>query len=307
MVITLTGENALGLSSELDKIVHGFVVEHGDLALERVDGEEADFGRIQEALTSLPFLASKKLVLLRRPGANKQFVEAAEQLLGDIPETTDVIIVEPKLDKRAGYYKFLHKKTVFKEFKELDLGGLAQWLAQKAKEQGGSISPADARYLVERVGLNQQLAGNELAKLILYQPKVTRESIDLLTEATPQSTVFQLLEAAFAGRARRAMELYDEQRALKVEPQQIIAMLAWQLHVLALIKTDGGQRGAQAIASEAKLSPYVVQKSQGIARQLSLAELKKLMRDLLDIDTRLKRESIDADEALKNYLLQMSI
>jgi DNA polymerase-3 subunit delta len=306
MVLTLAGENALALQGELDRLIRGFVNEHGDLALERLDGEEAELARIQEALTSLPFLASKKLVLLRRASANKQFIEQAEQLLGDVPETTDVIIVEPKLDKRSSYYKFLQKKTEFKEFKELDLNGLAQWLVQKAREQGGSLSASDARYLVERVGLNQALVGNELAKLILYNPKVTRETIDLLTEATPQSTIFQLLEAAFAGHTGTVLHLYDEQRAQKVEPQQIIAMLSWQLHVLALIKT-GGERSAQQIASEAKISPYVVQKSQSIARKLELAELKKLIQDLLTIDTRLKRESIDADEALKNYLLSVAL
>jgi DNA polymerase III delta subunit len=223
-----------------------------------------------------------------------------------VPETTDVVIVEPKLDKRSSYYKFLQKKTEYKEFTQLDMNGLAQWLVGKAKEQGGSISASDARYLVERVGLSQQLVGNELAKLILYRPQVSRETIDLLTEATPQSTIFQLLEAAFAGRTRVVLELYEEQRAQRVEPQQIIAMLSWQLHILALVKTAAG-RSAGQIAAEAKISPYVVQKSQDIAQKLSLPELKKLVQDLLIIDTRLKREGIDADEALKNYLLQLSL
>ena len=306
MVITLTGENAFGLKAELDALVSGFVAEHGDLALERVDGEEAELNRIGEALTSLPFLAERKMVLLRRPSANKQFVEVAENFLSNVPETTDVVVVEPKLDKRGSYYKFLQKKTDFREFKELDVQGLAQWLAQQAKAHGGNISTNDARYLAERVGLSQQLLGNELEKLLLFNPKITRETIDALTEATPQSTIFQLLEAAFAGNAKETMQLYDEQRALKVEPQQIIAMLAWQLHVLALVKT-AGERSSQQIASEAKVSPYVVQKSQGIARKLSLPQLKKLVKDLLMIDARLKRESIDADEALKNYLLTVAL
>jgi DNA polymerase-3 subunit delta len=306
MVITLTGENGYGLQAGLTALLAAFVAEHGDLALERVDGEEVEINRISEALTSLPFLASKKLVLLRRPSASKQFLDAHEQLLGNVPETTDVIIVEPKLDKRLSYYKFLQKKTDFREFKELDVNGLAQWLMQQAKEQGGSISSGDAHHLVERVGLNQQLLASELEKLLLYSPKITRETVDLLTEATPQSTIFQLLEAAFAGNAKRTMQLYTEQRALKVEPQQIISMLAWQLHVLALVKT-AGERNSQEIASEARLSAYVVQKSQAIARSLSFTELKELVKDLLTIDTRLKRESLDADEMLKNYLLRMSL
>lgn len=281
-----------------------FVAEHGDLALERLDGEEAEFARIREAVTGLPFLASKKLIILRSPGKNKQFVENFEQLFAEIPETNDIVLVEPKLDKRLAYYKFLKKNTDFKEFSELDLNGLAKWLVEAAKELKTSISLNDARYLVERAGHNQQNLSNEIDKLALYNSKITRQTIDLLTEASPQSTIFELLEAAFAGNTRKTLQLYAEQRALKVEPQQIVAMLAWQLHVLAVIKA-GGDRTADMIAKEARLSPFVVRKSQVIARQLSLAQVKQLISDLLDIDTRSKRLPLDIDEALQNYLLQV--
>ncbi|MEK7599490.1 MAG: DNA polymerase III subunit delta [Patescibacteria group bacterium] len=305
MVIVLNGENGFGLGLALRQLIDAFVAEHGDLALERIDAEEVDFARIRESLTSLPFLSSKKMVILRSPSKQKEFVEKFEQLLAEIPETTEVIIVETKLDKRLSYFKYLKSKTDFRDFPDLDQNGLVSWLNTAAKERGGLISSVDARYLIERVGPNQQLLSNELDKLLLYDAKVTHQTIDLLTEPNPQSTIFQLLEAAFAGNTKQAMKLYKEQRALKVEPQQIIAMLAWQLHVLAIIKT-AGERGADEIAREAKLNPFVVRKSQGIARNLSQAELKSQVSDLLSIDTKTKRTSIDPDEALQNYLMQLA-
>lgn len=306
MVVTLTGENDFGLKAELQTTVSRFVEEHGDLALERLDGQEATYEQLQESLTGLPFLAARKMVVLRSPSANKQFVERAEQLLGQVPETSDVILIEPKLDKRLSYYKYLKSKTDFHEFPPLDQPGLAQWLVKEAKQHDGSISSGDARYLVDRVGANQRLLSNELEKLLLYEPKISRRTIDLLTDPAPQSTVFQLLEAAFAGNARQALRIYGEQRALKVEPPQIIAMLAWQLHVLAVIKT-AGERGADEIAKQARMSPFVVRKSQSIARRLSLSELKVLIADLLKIDTDSKRTSIDTDEALQHYIMTLAI
>lgn len=305
MTTTLTGSNNFLLKAELDGLVAAFVVEHGDMGLEKLDGEEAEFERIQEALESLPFLAGRKMVVLSSPGASKEFAEAAERLLKNLPGTTDLIIVEPKSDKRSSLYKLLKKATDFREFAELDANGLARWLVERAKNCGGSLSAADARFLVERVGLNQQLLAGELGKLLLYQPDISRQSIELLTDRTPQSTIFELLEAAFTGNTRRALELYAEQRALKVEPPQIIAMLAWQLHVLALIKT-AEQRSSQAIAAEAKINPYVVGKSLGIANKLSLAELKKLVGGLLALDVTLKSQPINADEALQDFLLELS-
>lgn len=305
MIVTLTGENSFGLQQELDKLAGEFVKQYGDLALERLDGEEAEFGRLQEAMTGLPFLASKKLVVLRAPSTNKQFAEQAEQLFARVPETNEIILVEPKLDKRTAYYKLLKKQTDFREFPEVDQYGLAQWLAGEAKRQNGSLSSADARYLVERAGTDQQLLSNELDKLLLYSPKIDRRTIDLLTEPTPQSTIFQLLEAAFAGHTKSVLKLYAEQRAQKVEPAQIIAMLAWQLHVLAIVKA-AGDRSTDTIAKEAKINPFVVRKSQGIARDLSLSEIKQLVNDLLKIDAAMKRTSIDADEAMQHYLMTLA-
>lgn len=305
MITTLTGENSFGWQRNLRQLVEKFVAEHGDLALERIDGEEANFARLQEAIYSLPFLSDKKMVVLRAPSKNKEFTEQAEQILTNIPNSTDVIIVEPKLDKRLSYYKYLKSKTDFNEFNELDQAGLTSWLISRAKEQGSTIGTSDARYLVERVGLNQQLLGNELDKLLLYSSKISRQTIDLLTDETPQSTIFQLLEAAFDGQSRRLLKLYKEQRALKVEPAQIIAMLTWQLHVMAIIKT-AGQISIDDIARDAKLNPYVLRKSQSITLKLSLSDLKKLISDLLTIDTKSKRTAIDVDEALQHYLLGLA-
>jgi DNA polymerase-3 subunit delta len=305
MIIALTGENSFSLQQELNKFVKSFTKEHGDLALERVDGEEAEFDKIREAVTSLPFLASKKLVVLRAPSTNKQFAEQAEQILAEAPETNEIIIVEPKLDKRTAYYKYLKKETDFQEFPEMDQFGLASWLVQQAKAKNASLSSSDARYLVERVGTNQQLLWSELEKLLLYDSKIDRRTIDLLTQPAPQSTVFQLLEAAFAGHTKTVLKLYADQRAQKVEPAQIIAMLAWQLHVLAIVKA-AGEQSADNITKQAKLNPFVVRKSQGIARGITLAELKKLVSDLLKIDVAMKRTAIDADEALQHYLITIA-
>ena len=305
MIITLAGANEFALQQELKKLLSNFVAKHGDLAVERVDGREASVDLVAAALNSSSMLADKKLVVLDQPGQEKAFAEQAEQLLSTVPETTEVIIVEPKLDKRLSYYKLLKKNTDYREFTQLDQAGLASWLTVAAKDAGGSISAADARYLVERVGTNQQILAKELEKLSLHIPQITRQTIDLLTDASPQSTVFELLEAAFAGRTRQAAQLYADQRAQKVEPAYIVAMLAWQLHILAVVKT-AGQRPTAEIASDAKLNPYVVSKSQSIARSLSLSDLAQHIEELLILDRNIKTSSTNVDEALQDYLLKLA-
>lgn len=286
-------------------MVAGFVAEHGDMAVEKIDGEEASYQAMLAAAQSLPFLASKKLVLLRNPSASKEFTENFEQFVGDIAETNDVIIVESKLDKRLAYYKNLKKLTDFHEFRVLDANGLARYAVEVAKEQGAVLSSADARYLVERVGTNQLMIQHEVQKLALADTKITRATIELLTDKTPQSTVFDLLEVAFAGNAPRMTELYEEQRALKVEPQQVIAMLAWQLHILLLVKA-AGQKTAETIATDAKISPYVVRKTMQLARGLSYKKLQECTVNLRELDERTKTDGTNADEAVRYFLLLLA-
>lgn len=305
MLTTLTGANNFALKLELDKLVQNFVSEHGEFGLERLDGEESTLEAMRAALESLPFLTPRKLVVLREPSKQKAFTEAIDDVLKAVSDATDVIIVEPKLDKRLTYYKTLKKSTEFKEFSELDASGLAQWAVHYAQEQGGGLSVADARALIDRAGPNQQMLKTEIDKLLTYNPAVSKQSIEMLTDRLPQSSVFELLDAAFAGNTPRMHALYQEQRMLKVEPQAILAMVAWQLHILAVVKAAANKPAAD-IAKAAKLNPYVVRKSQATVRKLSFAQLKQYVADLLDLDVRLKRSGIDADDAMQLYLLKLS-
>lgn len=281
-----------------------FMEEHDELALERIDAEEGEPGAVLEAVQSLPFLASRKMIVVRGAGSNKDISGQIEQIIDSAGNTTDLIFYEPAPDKRSAYFKVLKTRTQLEEFGEMDGRALVGWLADEAKNQSGEISLADANYLVERVGANQEQLASELEKLLIYDSKINRANIDLLTEKTPQSKVFDLLDAAFGGNKKKALELYEEQRAQKVEPQAIIAMMGWQLKLLALAKT-AGQRSAQQIASEAGLSPWPVQKAQNLARRIDGDKLRQMVSEVLEIDEKGKTTAIDLDEALKTYIVTL--
>ncbi len=304
MITTITGDNAFARKQFVDQIREQFIAQHGDFAVEQLDGDEATYEKMCEALQSMPFLVTNKLVILKNPGNNKQFAENIEAVMGTIPETTDVILNETKLDKRLTYYKTLKKQTEFREFLQLDEQGLASWLVEQVKLLGGNLDRTSARHLVERVGTDQMNAYQEIKKLLAYAKTIDKQSIDLLTQKTSQSTIFELLDASLRGDTQKALQLYDEQRLQQVQPQQIIAMLAWQLHILAIIKT-AGDRSEQAIASEARMSPFVVGKSRRLVSAISFEDLKRYIKDLFDIDLSLKRSSVDPDEALKQYIVSL--
>jgi DNA polymerase-3 subunit delta len=301
MIITLTGSNSFVLRRRLNELIDKFVKDHGDLALERIDAEEVEDQSILEAMQNLPFLATRKMVVVHELGQNKQAIEKIEQIIDATSEDTDLVLYEPITDKRTSYFKTLKAKTQLEEFNELDPRDLAQWTEQEAKNRGGQLSLSDANYLVERIGTDQLLVSNELDKLLAYHPKITRESIDLLTDPLPQSKVFDLLDAAFAGNKSRALKLYEEQRAQKIEPQAILAMSAWQLQLLTLTKFADGKSTTQ-IAKDMGMNPYPISKAARLTHKLSDNKLKEMTDFAFDIDLKSKTSAVDLDEALKTYI-----
>lgn len=303
MIYTLSGENGFLRRRSLAERTQVFVGNYGDFALECLQGDEATYEQIQAAITSMPFLAEKKLVIIHRASANKDFSENIANLKDQIPEATDVVLDEPKLDKRTAYYKWVKSKTEFQEFLQPSDQQLGTWMVEYAKQKGGTLSRADAGYLLQRVGNNQQRLANELDKLTLLEGAISRARIDDLTEPTPQSKIFDLLDAAFSGNISRAMALYDDQRAQKVEPQEILAMVGWQLRQIALAKTAGEKHD---LVREARMSPFGAEKAQRIADHMALAQIKRLIHELTTLDARSKRSALDLDQALRAYILRIN-
>lgn len=307
MITALLGTNHFLLKQRLTELTEQFLSQYGGFALERIDCEEVELRTILEAVQSVPFLTPKKMIVLRNLSANKLASEAINYILEDIPDFTEIIIYEPYIDKRSIYFKSIkkHKEVTLIEFGDRDRPELAKWLSDEAEKAGGKLSVSDANYLIDRVGTDQMLLYNELQKLTTYNKHISQENIELLTEPEPQSRIFDLLDAAFSGHAERAMKLYEEQRTQKVEPQQILALLAWQLHIVAIVLA-AGQRSVEDISSEAKLNPFVVRKAKNLARKISSSKVKELIAEALDIDVSGKTTAINLDDALKNYLLSIT-
>lgn len=303
-MIVLTGDDSYQLKNELQKITSSFKKKHGDFNIEKLDASEKTKDQLLDAALGTSLFAENKLVIVRSAGENKDFLESAPTWVERVPAETQLVLIEPKLDKRAKYYKQLSKIAELREFKTSKNQNLRSWVMDFAKQCGGEISASDAVFLLNYAGENQLKLENEIQKLIAYEPKITKANIELLAVPSPSSTIFQLLDAAFSGQTKKALEIYEDQRAQKVEPFHIIGMIAWQLHILALIKT-AKSRSDSEIAKQAKMSPFVVGKSRRMASGITLVELRKLVARVAELDARLKSESLDADEGVRLLILEM--
>lgn len=304
MIISIAGNNAYAINAKLLELKNSFTKKFGTLNLEQFDGEEDSYEQVIDSVTNTSLFSDKQLVVVENPDKNQELTDNIEDLLSRSNDS-DLIFVARNIDKRSKLYKVIKKQTELLEFNLDNNVGLDSWIIEEVKKRGGSIDMSSARLLLEKTGNDQTKISNELDKLLSYQSIITKDNIELLTIDSPQSTVFQLLDAAFSGNYSKTLAIYEEQRAQKVEPIAIMGMIIWQLHIFAIIKF-AGDKSVSDIAKQAKLNPYVVEKSRQTLRKINKTYLKKLINQVAELDVSLKSESIDSDNALKNLLLDIS-
>jgi len=305
MAITLCGTNSYLIDNELSSITENFEKKYKEGVLERFDASEANFDDLVQATHSASLFSIYKLVIIREINNSNLDVEKIKRLLTDVPEEVEIVFLGTGLDKRTEVFKCLKKLTKLTEYLNLEPYKLPSWLVEEALNFGIKLNTDDAMHLINRVGSNQAILYQELKKLAIFSKNITKKEIDELTVPTPQSTIFQLLEAAFMGNTKNALKLYDEQKEQGTDALQILGMIIWQMHILAIILWRDG-RSPQQISSDFKLNPYVVQKSIKIGNRLSKLKFKKLIDELYKIEISSKSTKMDTDEALKNLIVRLN-
>ena len=203
----------------------------GDFGLEVIDGaaDNADqaAARIRstiEALQTLPFFGSTKLVWLKnanflgddqkaRSAAVQSVLEELSELLDSgIGSEVTFLISATEVDKRRGFYKTLVKRTEVQVFDRLD-SGRAGWeeeaaeIVQRRAKKRKLQFDADALDLfVLLTGGDTRQIDNELEKLDTFLGKDRLVQVDLVRELVPLSrtgVIFELSNAL----ATRDLEL----------------------------------------------------------------------------------------------------
>lgn len=304
MIVLLTGENEFAILQEQRRLTDQYLSLHDGLGLEKLDTEDLESSRLRDAILQLPFLASKKLVIIRGVFASKDVTNLLTELLPIIPDTTDLVLVDPKADKRTKLYKDLLSAGCVNQYTDLSDSALIKWLIDYAKDKGSSLSLNDAMQLTIRVGHDQMILAREVEKLA-YRATISAQDILELTDQSLGQGIFDLLDKTFSGQKEEALKIYDGLIANKTDPGEILSLIGWQLHTLALVKFAGTGTSAE-VAKRTNLHPFVVGKAQKIIRVLSAAQLKRAVASALAVDINIKTASVDAADAVKVLILELT-
>ncbi|MGA7193470.1 MAG: DNA polymerase III subunit delta [Anaerolineales bacterium] len=288
-----------------------------DMNTARLDARTMTEDELNNAVNSMPFLASQRLVLLANPSARynkadsrKKFLEFIEK----IPDSTRLVMyesVEPRDAEKHWLNKWAEKSKLAQTqaFLLPRLKDMSGWILNETKNQNGQIEKAAADKLVEMVGADTRQAAQEISKLLAYvnwaRPiKVT--DVEAVSIVTAEPDIFAMVDALASGNGKSAQKLLH--RLLENEDAfSVWGMVVRQFRLLLQAREVLDARGGvNEITSALGVHPYVAGKVMDQAKRFSLSSLEKIYHELLEIDEAAKRSQVPLDLAMETLVVELT-
>lgn len=243
------GEDDFAVKQRAKQVYLGWTEELGGMDHEIIDASVGHSGealkalsRLREALQTLPFFGSAKVVWLKdcnflgdeRAAASAAVTEALASLAEDLKEfaweNVRLLISAGKVDKRKVFYKTLDKTGTVESFAgwsvdDRDWANQAELWARKAlAAREKEISDEALAELINRVGPNARQLDSEVEKVSLYVgPRKEVEFDDVAAVCTRNKTAraFALGDALGDRDLPRLLRCLDEELwEVKLDPQK---------------------------------------------------------------------------------------
>lgn len=290
--------------------------------LERIDGEEVRLSEILVLARSLPFMAKRRVVVVREPGffaagARKKGLITAEeeQALLDFcaaPNPDSLLIFRYTTeDAPAAFLKKLIAACDATQCQQPKGRDVAPWLRAEAKKIGKSFTPQALAMLEELAPQDGTLLlASELEKLRLYladrdDALITEEDVAAIVTPSPTHTIFNLTDAVVEGRTAAALAAYRDCLYLGSKSPQVLRQLEDTVHRLLEVQAMLAEGMSQsAIRAEIKRHEFYVKKLTAQARRLSSDALAHLYCYLVDCDVKSKRTArLDMDAFVEEVII----
>lgn len=311
MIIFLHGADTFRSRRKLTQIKEKFVreVDRSGVNVETVNATSATPEQLERALTTQPFLAPKRLIIIENLFANAKAHKLHAIVLEAIKrghESTIIVIWDGEVEapkakrgKKADQssktlFTTLTKERFTQKFDLVDAAGARSFIATEAKARNITIEDAAIRELADMVGNDLWQADREIEKLKAYAGNraVTASDIAMLVVTKLEDDIFALTDALSNGNKPRALKLLSDQLSSGASPTEVLATIAWQYRALMAVKSFVEAHGpgypADRIARELALHPFVVKKALVATKRYELSALRQCCNALITADFKIK-------------------
>ena len=317
-IYLLYGEETFLLDSCLKKIKNNF----GDL-IAGINYIKIDAGNINSLISDMDtpaFGYEKKLIIARNTGlfkkdgrkkiqANREMVNLVSQYLNDnidlLNDTVTLIFVEEEVDKNE-LFQTIEKLGIICNFEELKIPQISLRIKTICKAYKVQIEDYTIKYLIECVGTNMQDIINEIRKQIEYvgeNGEITNKTIDLLCIKKLDSVIFDLTDSLGRKNVSNALNVLNGLVYNKEPIQKILITLYNHFKKLYLVKL--AEKYNKNITDVLNLKPnqtFLISKYRTQASYFKEEELRKILDELINLDSNYKNGLIDLNLGLEAIL-----
>ena len=270
--------------------------EENGCGLSTYPGDMSDFAAVHDELQTLPFLGSRRLVIVENADPFvTNFRPLLEKYAGQ-PAASGVLVLDVKTWPGSTRLAKLVPSTGTIVCKAPAPYKVADWCVQWAAGRHGKQLPAAAaRLLVDLVGTEMGQLDQELLKLAIYvgnAKRISEEDVDKLVGSSRAANLWKILDAIGAGESGEALRILDRLFDQGEAPVRILGGFGAQLRRLAQIarRQEQGQPLSAAM-SEAGVPPFAQKSTEQQLRHLGRGRVNQLYDWLVETDLGLKGSS----------------
>lgn len=271
------------------------------------EGKDVPVTEIIDLAETMPFLAERRVIFVSDSGLFKSGGEQMAEYLSAPNETTFFVFTESEVDKRSKLFKTVSSKGCAVEFATQDENTLKRWVASLLSKEGKKVTESTVMLFLGKTGTDMENIQSELEKLICYcmdRDVVTSDDVEAICTTRLQDRIFDMTEAVARKQTSKALDLYYDLLALKVQPLQILAMLSRQYNLIYQAK-ELKKRGLpdREIASKIGVPPFVVGKYLSQASLHKSSELRKSLELCVQSDQDVKTGLINDRMAVELIIM----
>ena len=263
------------------------------------------------AAETLPFLADKRLVVVREHPALAGKAEADERLteyMAHVPDScVMVFLCRGKADARKKLYRAIQKHGAVVTFSPLSDAELNAWIIKAFSALGKRCAPQTASLLAFTVGNDTALLRAEMEKIAALcgeREDVADEDVRAVATRSIECTVFEMVDAVVAGQEGRAFSLLKDMLLSGSDRIGILAMLLRQYRLLQHVKImQFEKKPAQEIKQRLGVAPFAAERCIRQAAAYSGKEIKQAVDICLDTEYRIKSGRLNQEGALEAAML----
>lgn len=271
---------------------------------------DADVSAIRDEVETLPMMTAKRVVLVREVEelSDKQW-DILEPVLETPVESTVLILVGGKIDKRKKIFKVLMDKAHYIEFKRPFENQIPGWIRHIAKAHELTVSEEALQLFHRLVGHQLVEIESEIRKLKDFlgsRTQIELEDVAQCVSKTREDSVFDLTEALANAQRGESLTFLVQLLDQGQNEVGIVSLVARHVRILLQIKI-GSEQGlsGQRLAAFAQVPSYYLQDYVRQSRLWSLKKLEHILLILAETDKALKSSPLSAHIWLENMIIKV--